>query len=209
MLTVGEILRSAREKQGIQISDVEKQIKVRAKFLAAIEDNNWDFFSSKIYIAGIIKNYSQYLGLEPKKMIAFFRRDYERNEEVKFKTRISSKYLTPETKRVAIAIISLIIIFFALYFGYQLKLFFSPPTLTVLSPKIATFTIEDRVKFVGKTEKDAEVTIFGERVFQDKNGVFTYDFPLKNGKNEFVIEIIGANGKKTVIKKTYIKNNPL
>ncbi len=208
MLTVGEILRSTREKQGINLPDVEKQIKVRAKFLQAIEENKWDFFSSKIYISGIIKNYSDYLRLDSKKVLAFFRRDYERKEDVKFKTRISSKYLTPETKRVALAILALIIIFFTLYFGYQLKLFFSPPTLTVLSPKTTTFTIEDRVKFTGKTEKDAAVTIFGERVFQDKNGIFSYDFPLKNGKNELVIEIVGANGKKTIITKTYTKNSP-
>ncbi len=209
MLTVGEIFRSVREKQEVNLLDVEKQIKVRAKFLQAVEENNWNFFSSKIYIIGIIKNYSQYLDLDAKKMLAFFRRDYERKEEVKFKTRISSRYLTSETKRVAIAILTLIVIFFTFYFGYQLKLFFSPPTLTVLSPKTTTFTIEDRVKFIGKTERDAAVTIFGERVFQDKNSLFTYDFPLKDGKNELVIEIVGANGKKTVIKKIYIKNNPL
>lgn len=208
MLTVGEILKNYREKQHIILSEVEKQIRVRSKFLTAVEENNWNFFSSKIYITGIIKNYSDYLGLDPKKMIAFFRRDYERKEEVGFKTRISNKYLTPETRKVALLIISLIILFFALYFGYQLKQYFSPPTLTVISPQTNTFTIEDKMKFMGKTDKDAAVTIFGERVYQDKYGVFTYDFPLKIGKNELTIEIVGANGKKTIIKKIYIKNNP-
>lgn len=208
MLTVGEILRNTREKQNIKLSDVEKQIRVRIKFLDAIENNNWNFFSSKIYITGIIKNYSEYLGLDSKRVLAFFRRDYERKEDVKFKTRISSRYLTPETRRIVLIIITLIILFFALYFGYQLKQFFSPPTLTVLSPQVNTFTIEDRIKVVGKTDKDAAITIFGERVYQDKYGVFTYYFPLKNGKNELTIEIVGANGKKTVVKKTFIKNNP-
>lgn len=208
MLTVGEILKKTREKQGIQLSDVEKKIKVRSKFLDAIENNKWDMFSSKIYIAGIIKNYSEYLGLDPKKLLAFFRRDYERKEDVRFKTRISSRYLTPETRRIVLIIITLIILFFGLYFGYQLKQYFSPPTLTILSPKTTTFVIEDRVKVVGKTDKDAAVTIFGERVYQDKNGVFTYDFPLKTGKNELTIEIVGANGKKTTIQKTYLKTSP-
>ncbi|MBI3366333.1 hypothetical protein HY041_01745, partial [Candidatus Roizmanbacteria bacterium] len=121
----------------------------------------------------------------------------------------STKYLTPETKKAVLIILSLIIGFFVFYFGYQLKLFFSPPTLTIISPKTTTFTIEDRIKITAKTEKDAAVSIFGERVFQDKNGVFSYDFPLKNEKNELSIEIVGANGKKTVIKKTFIKNSPL
>lgn len=209
MLTVGEIFKSTREKQGIQLLDVEKKIKVRTKFLQAIEENNWTLFSSKIYITGIIKNYSRLLGLDNKKVLAFFRRDYERKEEMKFKTRISSKYLTPETRRVVFVILSLIILFFTVYFGYQLKQYFSPPTLAILSPQTNTFVIEDKVKFVGKTDKDAAVTIFGERVYQDKYGVFTYDFPLKNGKNELTIEIVGANGKKTVITKIYVKNNPL
>jgi hypothetical protein len=35
-------------------------------------------------------------------MLAFFRRDYEKKEDVSFKTRIASKYLTPETKKYAI-----------------------------------------------------------------------------------------------------------
>lgn len=208
MLTVGGILKNAREKQGILLSDVEKKIKVRVKFLQAIESDNLNLFSSKIYITGIIKNYARFLSLDDKKVLAFFRRDYERKEEVKFKTRISSKYLTPETKRAVLIIISIIILFFGVYFGYQLKQYLSPPTLTVISPLTNTFTIEDKVKFVGKTDKDAAVTIYGERIYEDKYGVFTYDFPLKNGKNELTIEIVGANGKKSIIQKNYIKNSP-
>ncbi|MBI4009457.1 helix-turn-helix domain-containing protein, partial [Candidatus Roizmanbacteria bacterium] len=65
MLSVGEILKKHREKLGIKLSEVEKQIRIREKFLRAIEENDWNIFTSKIYISGIIKNYSQYLGLDP------------------------------------------------------------------------------------------------------------------------------------------------
>lgn len=208
MISVGEILKKERENKNIQLINVEKAIKVRTKFLKAIEENNWDFFSSKIYITGIIKNYSDFLGLDAPKMTAFFRRDYERKEEVRFKTKVASKYLTPQTKKIAM--IGLIVLFltFFVYFGYQLKTYLSPPTVVIISPKETQFTREDRIKIKGRTEKDAMVTIFGERVYQNKEGVFTYDFPLKEGKNELLIEVIGANGKKTVITKTYIKNSP-
>jgi cytoskeletal protein RodZ len=207
MLTVGDILRKAREKQNIKLSDVEKQTRVRTKFLESIENNDWNFFSSKIYITGIIKNYSDYLGLDSKKVLAFFRRDYEKQEEVKFKTRVSLRYLTPETRKVILIMVSLMVLFFGVYFGYQLKLYFSPPNLIILAPQKTTFVIENNIKVVGKTDKEAAVTIFGERVYQDKNGVFVYNFPLKIGTNELVIEIVGANGKKNTIKKIYIKSN--
>ena len=208
MLTVGEILRKCREKQNIELSEIEKQIKVRAKLLQAIEDNNWDIFSSKIYIVGILKNYSTFLGLDTKKILAFFRRDYEKKEEVKFKTRVSNSYLTSETKRLAIIGLSCLFIIFFGYFGFQLKAYFSPPSLTVIEPTKTSFTIEDKVKFVGKTDKDALINIYGERVYQDKYGVFSYDVALKNGNNDLIIEITGANGKKTTIKKTFVRKNP-
>ncbi len=208
MLTVGDILKKTREKQNIPTKEVEKRIKVRIKFLEAIECNNWNFFSSKIYITGIIKNYSEYLGLDPKKMLAFFRRDYERSEEISFKKRVSSQYLTPETKRVAMIILAVIFLIFFGYFGYQLKQYLSPPELTVISPQKVSYTVEDKLRFVGRTDKDAAITIFGERIFQDKYGMFEYDLPLHEGKNQLIIQIVGANGKQAAFTETYVKKSP-
>lgn len=203
MVTVGEILKKQREKLGINLYEVEKQIKVRQKFLSAIEENNWGIFTSKVYIGGIIKNYSKLLGLDPKRTLAFFRRDYERLETMKFKSRVASRYLTPETKKIVMAFLIFIFLIFFGYFGYQLKLYFSPPKVTIVSPKSEIFKKEDRIKILGQTEKDAAITIFGERVYQNKEGIFEFQFPLHKGQNELVIEVIGANGKKTILKKIY------
>lgn len=205
MLSVGEILKKERERLGISLNKVEKEIRIRQKFLQAVEENNWSSFTSKVYIAGIIKNYSQFLGLDPQKTLAFFRRDYERKETMRFRRRLSIRYLTPETKKLVFAGLIIAFLLFFGYFGYQLKQYFSPPKLTILSPKIETFNKEDRVKIIGKTEKDAAVSIFGERIYQNKEGVFEYDFPLKKGANQLLIEVIGANGKKTVWKKIFLR----
>ena len=86
MISVGEILKKQREKLNIDFIDVEKATKIRQKFLNAVENNNWRIFSSKVYIEGIIKNYSTFLNLNPTATLAFFRRDYERQESIKFKS---------------------------------------------------------------------------------------------------------------------------
>jgi cytoskeletal protein RodZ len=208
MFSVGEILKKERERKGISLSQVEKGIRVRKKFLEAIEQNKWESFSSKVYISGIIKNYSDYLGLDSKRSLAFFRRDYERKEDVRFKRKISSKYLTPQTKKVAIGVIAVVFLIFSIYFGYQLKLYFSIPAVNIISPKINLFTTEDKIKITGQTEKDAAVTILGDRIFQNKDGIFEYDMPLKNGKNDLTVEVVGANGRKTVLQKSYYKKSP-
>jgi cytoskeletal protein RodZ len=204
MLSVGQLLRKTRESKSLTLKQVEKEMRVREKFLEAIECDNWNIFSSKIYISGIIKNYAQYLGLDPKTMLAYFRRDYERQEEVKFKKRLASKYLHPETKRLAfLGVVFIFLIFFG-YFGYQLKLYFSPPEITIVSPTTQKFRNVDRIKIVGKTDKESTVTIYNERVFQNKEGVFEYVFPMKTGSNTVTIEVIGANGKKAMLKKSYV-----
>ncbi len=207
MLSVGEILKKTREKKGLTLDKVEKQLRIREKFLKAIESDNWSFFNSKIYIEGIIKNYSKILDLDSNKMTAFFRREYEVRDEVKFKRRVSSSYLTPETKKIAFLGLFLVIFLFLLYFGYQVKLYLSPPSLSIIEPKNAMFKRIDKIKIVGKTDKEAAITIFGERIYTDKEGFFSYSFPLRPGKNELMIELVGANGKKTIIKKEFIRKD--
>lgn len=204
MLTVGEILRTTREKKNLTLLQVEKHSRIRAKFLNAIEENNWSSFTSKIYITGLIKNYAKFLGLDEDKMLAFFRRDYERAEDTHFKPRISIKSLRPETRTILYIGLFLVFLLFSLYFGYQVKVYITPPQVTVVSPQKTIFRSTSRIHIVGKTEKEATINIFGDRVYQNKEGVFEYDFPIQKGKNELVIEVTGANGKKTVYKKTYV-----
>ncbi len=202
MLSVGEMLKSERERRGLTLQQAEKEIRIRQKFLAQIEQNDWSGFASKIYISGIIRNYSQFLGLDPEKMLAFFRRDYERIEELSFKKKMSTSYLTPQTKKFAVGGIVSLCLLFVLYFGYQLNLYLSPPTIIIEHTK-TSFRSVDRVRVTGHTDRDAIITIFGERVYQDRNGEFSYDFPLKKGKNTLTIDVTGANGRKTTVKKTF------
>lgn len=203
MLTVGEILKKEREKKGLTTDDIEKLLRVRKKFLTALEENNWDAFSSKIYIIGLLKSYAKVLNISSERLVAFFRREYEKKEDVQFKKRISSRFLTPASRRYFIAMLSGLVLFFLVYFGYQVSRFLTPPAVSILSPKTTTFRKTDRVQVIGKTEKEAVITIYGNRVYQDKDGIFKFDFPLKKGKNTFLIEVIGVNGKKTTVRREF------
>lgn len=208
MLSVGTILKKEREKKGLLLIDIEKQIKVREKYLKAIEEEDWNFFSSKIYITGILKNYSRVLNLDHKRILAFFRRDYERKEEVKFKRKLSSNYLTSGTKKFLKLGLIILTLFFISYFVYQLKIYFSPPSFILLKPKVKNFLIEKSIKITAKTDKDTMITIANERIYQNKEGIFTYDLSLNEGENKITINLIGANGKKTTIEKTFFKKTP-
>jgi hypothetical protein len=206
MLSVGSIFSKERRRRELTLKDVERHTRIREKFLESIERNDWSEFSSKIYITGIIKNYAKFLDLDPDKMIAYFRRDYERLEEgASFKRRVESKYFKSETRRVIMIGIVLIILGFAGYFGFQLKNYLEPPGIAIVSPTTTVILGSDRVRITGKTEPDATVVIFEDRVYQNEEGIFQYDFPLKEGSNNLVIEVTGANGRTSRLEKTFVR----
>lgn len=204
MASVGEILKREREKKGYTLKQVEKEIRIRQKFLNNIENNQWEPLSSKVYINGIIKNYSEFLGLDPEKILAFFRRDYEKKEEVSFKKRVASHYLNAESRKIVFGFLGTVVFIFIAYFIYQLNLYLSKPQIVILKPDKTIFRSVDSVDIYGKTNKESSIVIYGDKVYADKDGNFQYRFPLKKGKNILKIDVIGANGKKTQLVKEYI-----
>jgi cytoskeletal protein RodZ len=203
-LSVGDIFIRERTKKNLTVQDVEKGTRIRKRYIEAIEQTKWDQFESKVYITGLIKSYARFLGVNEEKMIAYFRRDYEKQEDLHFKKKVEAKYFHPETRKfIGIAVVVIVLVFFS-YFSYQMVQFLSPPAVTIISPDVQVFRGKERITVEAQTEPEAEVTIFDEQVFLDEEGRFTYDFPLQVGKNEFVIEVVGANGKMTTKEIEFI-----
>lgn len=206
MLTVGEILRTQREKKGLSFEQVEEETKIQQKYLQAVEQNNWSVFSSQVYITGILRAYAQFLEVNPEKALAYFRREYDKKERhLDFKQKLSSLGFLPESKKIMIGISVLLCILFGSYFIYQFVQYFSPPQVRILSPQQDSFLNVERITLVGETEPEAEVYILDNEVFLDENGVFEFDIPLEKGTNTVDIKIIGANGQETILEKTYIR----
>lgn len=203
--SVGELLKSEREKQHLSLEDVEAHTRIRQKNLIAVEKGDWRIFSSRTYIQGIIRTYSAFLKLDEEKMLAYFRREYERLESLKFKKRTTAKQFTPLTKRVAGVVVTCLILLFSLYFGYQFHLYLTPPKLEILEPTKTEFKREDKITIKGKVEADTTVHVNGEQIFPDENFIFTYNLALAEPLNKAVIVATGANGKKTVLERIYKK----
>ena len=64
MKDIGNFLRERREAKGISLIEVEKDLKIRKKYLQAIEEGNVDVIPGKTYIVGYLRNYSKYLDID-------------------------------------------------------------------------------------------------------------------------------------------------
>jgi helix-turn-helix protein len=62
----------------IDISEVEMRTKIRAKYLRAIENEEWDLLPGQVYVKSFLRTYGDFLGLDSRMLIEEFKRRYER-----------------------------------------------------------------------------------------------------------------------------------
>lgn len=65
MPEVGSILREAREAKNVDLKEVERVLKIRRKFLNALETDQPISELNDIYVRSFLKGYAAYLGLDP------------------------------------------------------------------------------------------------------------------------------------------------
>lgn len=64
-LHLGDIMRGERATLGKSLLDVQRELKIKASYIAAIEGSDPNAFESPSFIAGYVRSYARYLGLDP------------------------------------------------------------------------------------------------------------------------------------------------
>lgn len=75
--TIGETLRKARTERGVELSEVERATKIRAKFLEAMEEDRWGALPAPVYARGFLDIYARYLGLDQQALLDEYRQTVE------------------------------------------------------------------------------------------------------------------------------------
>jgi cytoskeleton protein RodZ len=64
MFEIGNSLREARVRQGLEFPEIEHATKIRSKYLRALEEETFEILPAQTYIKGFLRTYSEYLGLD-------------------------------------------------------------------------------------------------------------------------------------------------
>src|ERR1700691_2306356 len=78
MADIGATLREARMRAHIDITEVETRTKIRAKYLRAMENEEWDLLPGEVYVKSFLRTYGEYLGLDTRQLVDDFNQRYER-----------------------------------------------------------------------------------------------------------------------------------
>jgi len=90
MAEIGSTLREARMRARIDISEVELGTKIRAKYLRALENEDWDLLPGPVYVRSFLKTYADFLGLDSRLLVDEFKRRYERPSDNELRALSSS-----------------------------------------------------------------------------------------------------------------------
>lgn len=200
MTTASAVLKEARGKKGRSLKEVSQETKIKEKFLAALEEEDYSALPGFPVALGFAKSAAAAVGADADLVAALVRRDFPR-EEVPKKGRemplIPRSFWTPRTTILATGILTVLVL--GGYLVRQYLNFSSPPPLEVRSVNAQ----DGRVQVQGKTMPSATIEVNGRPVLVSQDGSFYFE---GESSEEGIVEIQAESrtGKKTVVRKQLV-----
>lgn len=197
MKTIGETLKSVREKQDLSLEDIVEKTHIKKEYVRALEEGEFSLLPSPLIIQGFISTYAQILGIEPKTALALLRRDYAvtRSHVVPKHVVASVKRRQPvgTTKWYGLILVAMCAGVVLLYGVMSYTSLHQPPPLTVTVPKDGA-TIGEQVIVRGRTASDATLEVDTQSVALTQDGEFSQELMLSSG--DHTITVIARNRRK-------------
>lgn len=80
-MAIGEVLREAREAQGLTLEAVEDATKIRRKYIRALETEEFSILPGRVYAKAFLRTYAKYLGLDSESLVAEFNQRFPGDEK--------------------------------------------------------------------------------------------------------------------------------
>jgi len=198
---LAERLYAARERKGVDLYRAERDTKIRARYLDALERGDYKALPGAVYTKGFLRNYALYLGLDPDEVIRDWR--LERGEVRETEPIVVPRPLAAPRQGLTFspgivwaALLTVGVIAFAAYLGVQLLRFAKPPTLAVSQPATALLEVPESTQtyvLKGTSIPGATIAVTTPgreqpyRVSADADGNWVVEVRLRRGQNQFDI----------------------
>ena len=95
--SIGEVLRSARESRSWNLIDVQRMTKIQAKYLQALEYNDFEYIPDSNYIESFLVTYADALELDSAVLLDAYKKNslviyYEEGDEEELSTELKRRY---------------------------------------------------------------------------------------------------------------------
>jgi hypothetical protein len=101
---IGNSLREARVRRGIDFAQAELATKIRGKYLRALEEEQFELLPAETYVKGFLRNYAEYLGLDGQLYVDEYNSRYVAGDERDLRAR-RSRSRPKRSRRVETSIV--------------------------------------------------------------------------------------------------------
>ncbi len=105
MFEIGNSLREARMRRGVDFAQAELATKIRGKYLRALEDEQFELLPAETYVKGFLRNYAEYLGLDGQLYVDEFNSRFVSGEEHEPRARRSAARPQRHNRRLETSVV--------------------------------------------------------------------------------------------------------
>jgi cytoskeletal protein RodZ len=209
-LSLPERLYAAREAKGVDLYRAERDTKIRARYLGALERGDYKELPGAVYTKGFLRNYALYLNLDPDEILEQWRRERGNPREAP-QAPVAPRPLAAPRKGltfspfiIVLALMTVGVLIFVAYLGVQLLRFAKPPTISVTQPSTAVVEVDGAatsytmrgVTLAGATVNIASPGRDPYSVTADSTGSWRADVDLRRGRNQFDVSALDPDTGK-------------
>jgi cytoskeletal protein RodZ len=193
---LGEVLRTAREAKGVDLARVERDTKIRSRYLSALERSDYRDLPGAVYTKGFLRNYGAYLGLDTEYLVDLYRLESAGVTPERLTVPTPPRPITSRRGRafvltpgaVVAALLTVGVGVFVVYLVSEFVTFARTPELTITDPAGDVAGYQGTAYTIrGVTEPNSSVTVSGlpenPTVTADEEGAFSIRVELLPGRN--------------------------
>jgi cytoskeletal protein RodZ len=211
-----ERLYAARERKGVDLYRAERDTKIRARYLGALERGDYKELPGAVYTKGFLRNYALYLGLDPEDVLEQWRRERGDARDAAPVITVPRPIAAPRPgltfspSVVVVALLTVVVLAFGAYLGVQVLRFAKPPTIAVSDPAVSVIDVDESTTSYtlrGTTLAGGTVTIAtpGRDPYQvsaGPDGSWSAEVDLRRGRNQFEVSAVdpdtGKHSEQTI-----------
>ncbi len=114
--SLGEYLRTERERRHVSLQDISAATKIQLKFLEALEEDRYDDLPPAPFVMGFLRAYAQCLDLDPQHIIAAYHVQH-RAQDVPVGHRVFVSHHTARSRRISLTGLAGLVIVLGLLVG--------------------------------------------------------------------------------------------
>jgi helix-turn-helix protein len=207
-------LSAARERKGVDVHRAERDTKIRARYLEALERGDDLALPGAVYTRGFLRNYAAYLDLDPDAVLAQWHGERGERGFVGGPQRIavprpvggSQRRLTFSQGVVVPALLAGLVAVFGVYLTVQFLRVARPPALAMTAPAVAIVSVDEATTSYllrGTSTPGATISVATPgrdqpyRASAGADGTWAMQVELRRGPNQFDISAIDPRTGKT------------